>query len=157
MWCEVILHIVCVRFCCKGLQNIKLTFYCKRLNMWLIPLNPSSKDVNVSKYFLCVHKMGSVYSCNKIPLNVVFYGLFDHSTNMWVIIFINVKNDLLAQTQPGPHAEWRTKLLLVLLLSSSGMGKYTARATQLAKMASRIMISKGLWVIHWKLTHKKDE
>lgn len=44
----------------------------------------------------------------------------------------------------------RTKLLLVLLLSSSGMGKYTARATQLAKMARRIMISKGLRVIDRK-------
>ena len=47
---------------------------------------------------------------------------------------------------------WRTKLLLVLLLSSSGIGKYTARATQLAKMASRIMTSKGLKMIHRKLT-----
>lgn len=44
-------------------------------------------------------------------------------------------------------------MLLVLLLSSSGIGKYTARATQLAKMASRIMTSKGLKVIHRKLTN----
>lgn len=33
---------------------------------------------------------------------------------------------------------------MVLLLSSSGMGRYTARATQLAKMARRMMISNGL-------------
>lgn len=31
-----------------------------------------------------------------------------------------------------------------VLLSSSGMGTYTARATQLAKMVSRMMVSKGL-------------
>lgn len=30
------------------------------------------------------------------------------------------------------------------LLSSSGMGRYTARATQLAKMVSKMMVSKGL-------------
>lgn len=30
------------------------------------------------------------------------------------------------------------------LLSSSGMGRYTARATQLAKMVSRMTMSKGL-------------
>lgn len=31
-----------------------------------------------------------------------------------------------------------------VLLSSSGMGRYTARATQLAKMVSKMMVSKGL-------------
>lgn len=31
-----------------------------------------------------------------------------------------------------------------LLLSSSGMGRYTASATQLAKMVSKMMVSKGL-------------
>lgn len=30
------------------------------------------------------------------------------------------------------------------LLSSSGMGRYKARATQLAKMVSKMMVSKGL-------------
>lgn len=33
---------------------------------------------------------------------------------------------------------------MVALLSSSGMGRNTAKATQLAKMVSRMMISKGL-------------
>lgn len=37
-----------------------------------------------------------------------------------------------------------TKLELVLLLSSSGMGRNTAKATQLAKMVSKMMISKVL-------------
>ena len=37
-----------------------------------------------------------------------------------------------------------TRLLLVLLVSSSGIGMNTARATQLAKMVSRIIISNGL-------------
>lgn len=32
-----------------------------------------------------------------------------------------------------------------VLLSSSGMGRYTARATQLAKMVSKMIVSKGLW------------
>lgn len=53
---------------------------------------------------------------------------------------------------PESRACRHTKLLLVVLLSSSGIGKYTARATQLAKMANRIMISKGLEVIHRNLT-----
>ena len=48
------------------------------------------------------------------------------------------------------HKHRPTKLLLVLLLSSSGIGKYTARATQLAKMASKMMISKGLGGMYWK-------
>lgn len=62
------------------------------------------------------------------------------------------RNVLRCETRSWAKGEGRTKLLLVLLLSSSGMGKYTARATQFAKMASRIMISKGLGVIHWKKT-----
>lgn len=37
-----------------------------------------------------------------------------------------------------------TRPTLSVLLSSSGMGTYTARATQLAKMVSRMMVSKGL-------------
>lgn len=37
-----------------------------------------------------------------------------------------------------------TKFVLVLLLSSSGMGRNTARAMQFAKMVSRMMISKVL-------------
>lgn len=37
-----------------------------------------------------------------------------------------------------------TKLVLVLLLSSSGMGRNTAKAIQLAKMVSKMMISKVL-------------
>lgn len=37
-----------------------------------------------------------------------------------------------------------TRPTLSALLSSSGMGTYTARATQLAKMVSRMMVSKGL-------------
>lgn len=37
-----------------------------------------------------------------------------------------------------------TKLELVLLLSSSGMGRKTARATQFAKMVNKMMISKVL-------------
>lgn len=37
-----------------------------------------------------------------------------------------------------------TKLELVLLLSSSGMGRKTAKAIQFAKMVSKIMISKVL-------------
>lgn len=37
-----------------------------------------------------------------------------------------------------------TKLALVLLLSSSGMGRKTARATQFAKMVNKMMISKVL-------------
>lgn len=37
-----------------------------------------------------------------------------------------------------------TKLVLVLLLSSSGMGRNTARATQFANMVSKMMISKVL-------------
>lgn len=37
-----------------------------------------------------------------------------------------------------------TKLELVLLLSSSGMGRNTAKATQFAKMVSKMMISKVL-------------
>lgn len=37
-----------------------------------------------------------------------------------------------------------TKLALVLLLSSSGMGRKTAKATQFAKMVSKMMISKVL-------------
>lgn len=39
-----------------------------------------------------------------------------------------------------------TKLALVLLLSSSGMGKKTARAIQFAKIVNKIMISKVLKV-----------
>lgn len=31
-----------------------------------------------------------------------------------------------------------------MLLSSSGMGRYIARATQLAKMVSKMIVSKGL-------------
>lgn len=37
-----------------------------------------------------------------------------------------------------------TRLALVLLLSSSGMGKNTAKATQFAKMVNRMIISKAL-------------
>lgn len=37
-----------------------------------------------------------------------------------------------------------TKFALVLLLSSSGMGRNTARAIQFAKMVSKMMISKVL-------------
>lgn len=37
-----------------------------------------------------------------------------------------------------------TKVVLVVLVSSSGIGRNTARATQLAKIVSRMMISKGL-------------
>lgn len=37
-----------------------------------------------------------------------------------------------------------TRLALVLLLSSSGMGVNTAKATQFAKMVNRMMISKAL-------------
>lgn len=37
-----------------------------------------------------------------------------------------------------------TKPRFRVLLSSSGMGRYTARATQLAKMVSKMMVSKGL-------------
>lgn len=37
-----------------------------------------------------------------------------------------------------------TKLELVLLLSSSGMGRKTAKATQFAKMVNKMMISKVL-------------
>ena len=42
----------------------------------------------------------------------------------------------------GPHSLTRPRFSL--WLSSSGMGRYTARATQLAKMVSRMMVSKGL-------------
>lgn len=42
---------------------------------------------------------------------------------------------------PGPHL---TRPRFRVLLSSSGMGKYTAKATQLAKMVSKMMVSKGL-------------
>lgn len=44
--------------------------------------------------------------------------------------------------EAGPHSLTRPRFSL--LLSSSGMGRYTARATQLAKMVSRMMVSKGL-------------
>lgn len=37
-----------------------------------------------------------------------------------------------------------TRVRLVELVSSSGMGRNTARATQLAKMVRRMMTSKGL-------------
>lgn len=37
-----------------------------------------------------------------------------------------------------------TRLALVLLLSSSGMGRNTAKATQFAKMVNRMIISKAL-------------
>ena len=37
-----------------------------------------------------------------------------------------------------------TKLELVLLVSSSGIGRNTARATQFAKMVNKMMISKVL-------------
>lgn len=37
-----------------------------------------------------------------------------------------------------------TRLELVLLVSSSGMGRNTAKATQFAKMVSRMIISKVL-------------
>lgn len=37
-----------------------------------------------------------------------------------------------------------TKLELVLLLSSSGIGRNTAKATQFAKMVNKMMISKVL-------------
>lgn len=51
-----------------------------------------------------------------------------------------------------------TKFVLVLLLSSSGMGRKTARAIQLAKMANRMMISKVLHGEAQDMTtaHEKD-
>lgn len=37
-----------------------------------------------------------------------------------------------------------TRLRFRVLLSSSGIGRYTARATQLAKMVNKMIVSKGL-------------
>lgn len=57
------------------------------------------------------------------------------------------------QQMPIPHSESYTqkrhvliltKFALVLLLSSSGMGRNTARAIQFAKMVNKMMISKVL-------------
>lgn len=46
--------------------------------------------------------------------------------------------------QEGGRRTSLTRPRFRVLLSSSGMGRYTARATQLAKMVSKMMVSKGL-------------
>lgn len=46
--------------------------------------------------------------------------------------------------QEEGREDFLTKPRFRVLLSSSGMGRYTARATQLAKMVSKMMVSKGL-------------
>lgn len=51
---------------------------------------------------------------------------------------------LLAVLSVREVASERTKLALVLLLSSSGIGRNTARAIQLAKMVSKMIISNVL-------------
>lgn len=48
------------------------------------------------------------------------------------------------RTQEEGREGFLTRPRFRVLLSSSGMGRYTARATQLAKMVSKMMVSKGL-------------